>query len=842
MKIRTNVCLYSLILLLCFSGMNVEGQQEEKQIEVLVLNSYNDGFKWSDDILEGINMKFSEEYLDARITVEYLDTKKNTGKQYQKILYEFLEKKYTNKKYDVIIATDDAAYTFIKEKGNEVFKDIPVVFCGITNIEDGENRERNFTAVLEEHDIISTLEIALKLHPEVKNVYVINDTTTTGKAIQLKIEEAKREFEDRLQFYDIGDKPMEEVIEQVKRLDEDSLIFFSLYIRDGENAYFEYDEAIQIVAEVANVPIYGVYEIFLGKGIVGGRLASAFKQGEKAAEYAIEIIKGTNPKDLPILEKTSVSYQFDNIELEEHAIDISKLPADSVVINRVYDERKKILVIHSYHSTMKWVEAIEEGLSKAFSEKNYDIYIEYMDTKRAIYKEYLKAEYDQLVMKHSQNTFDAIIVSDNNAMNFITRFGNSVFQDVPIVFCGISNVQDYEKYMTKNYTGVTESIDIKSTVDIALEQNPLTQKIYIINDVTTTGKANQELLENVLQNKAYGHIEKEYISDMNMSDVIGKMKTLEEKSIVLLLSYTKDRSNNVFSYEEVGHLISTHAIRPVYVVWDFYLGTGVVGGMVSSGFSQGEEVGTIVNRIFEGEKVYNIPIQHTSPNQYMFDVEAMKRFNIRKATLPQGSELINKEEGIIERHSIFILTVILLLISIVMIYIDGRRKLSKSKNKQNELESYALYDQLTGTYTRRQGLYLAKEAVEKGEVVPYTVCFIDIDNLKAVNDQYGHEAGDEMIKSIVYCIGTQTREKDIFFRYGGDEFILVFAEMKEEEAKRRLEQIEKQIEKVNERRPYKVGFSYGCKTHIKGMKLRETIKVADDAMYKYKQKRKRERK
>ena len=89
-------------------------------------------------------------------------------------------------------------------------------------------------------------------------------------------------------------------------------------------------------------------------------------------------------------------------------------------------------------------------------------------------------------------------------------------------------------------------------------------------------------------------------------------------------------------------LITEKCKVPIYGTWDFNLGYGIMGGMLTSGYYQGETAAKMAVRILHGEKVENIPIVMKSPNRYMFDYRQLKRFRLDFSPLPAGSIVINK--------------------------------------------------------------------------------------------------------------------------------------------------------------------------------------------------------
>ena len=87
-------------------------------------------------------------------------------------------------------------------------------------------------------------------------------------------------------------------------------------------------------------------------------------------------------------------------------------------------------------------------------------------------------------------------------------------------------------------------------------------------------------------------------------------------------------------------------------------------------------------------------------------------------------------------------------------------------------------DELTGVLNMRAFTAVAQRVARQALRYshPYTVLMIDCDNLKSVNDRHGHQAGSRLLKMLVQCIQSQSRETDIIARYGGDEFIVLLPE------------------------------------------------------------------
>ncbi len=147
------------------------------------------------------------------------------------------------------------------------------------------------------------------------------------------------------------------------------------------------------------------------------------------------------------------------------------------------------------------------------------------------------------------------------------------------------------------------------------------------------------------------------------------------------------------------------------------------------------------------------------------------------------------------------------------------------------------FDSLTNTYNRRAGMQLLRNILNSDSKshLPLSICFLDINGLKDVNDVLGHQYGDELIVSIANTINKKIHTYDIFMRVGGDEFILVLKNTSPEEAEILWEKITESFKVINEteNRPYNISLSHGIieYTYDDDSRLDEVLIIADAKMY-----------
>ena len=152
------------------------------------------------------------------------------------------------------------------------------------------------------------------------------------------------------------------------------------------------------------------------------------------------------------------------------------------------------------------------------------------------------------------------------------------------------------------------------------------------------------------------------------------------------------------------------------------------------------------------------------------------------------------------------------------------------------IKALAINDELTNQYNRRGFMTLAENRLmlAKRKEETLALLFIDINDMKLINDEYGHNAGDEAITLVANAIQKSTRESDICARIGGDEY-LVLTNTKSQELNSIQTRINDQLKRPRENTTFHVTVSYGMvEINDYDLELKDWIEQADIAMYKNK--------
>lgn len=181
-----------------------------------------------------------------------------------------------------------------------------------------------------------------------------------------------------------------------------------------------------------------------------------------------------------------------------------------------------------------------------------------------------------------------------------------------------------------------------------------------------------------------------------------------------------------------------------------------------------------------------------------------------------------------------------------------KRDLRQRDLKIRELELLITKDPMTGLYNRRGFLEIAekifddikyhkenKNSPRKNVIIDsFAVLFFDVDHFKKINDTYGHEIGDKILKFVAGIIQSKVRTSDFVGRWGGEEMIAALLGAHEHDAAAKAEEIRKAIKsrvKIPGHPEFKVTISIGVAELDHNPTLEDLIKHGDEAMYQAKQ-------
>ena len=289
---------------------------------------------WVDNITKGASDILEIKKNNFALHIENMDTKRHHSKEHYSFLAKLYKNKYSNMKFDLILSSDNNALDFLKKYRNEIFGNVPVSFCGVNNFKPSSlDTYENYTGVTEKFSDIQTIELILNLHPDIKNIYIINDYLKTGRAWQKKMEKNLARFEDKVNIIHNKNLSLKDLQKKIKSLSKDTILLIGVYYADKNNKYITYEKTGEYLLDISPVPVYSLLRFNITQGVIGGKVTSGYYQGAMMAKLGISILQGMEPKSIDIVTQGANKYIFNKQALEKFNIDIKTLPKGSIFIN-----------------------------------------------------------------------------------------------------------------------------------------------------------------------------------------------------------------------------------------------------------------------------------------------------------------------------------------------------------------------------------------------------------------------------------------------------------------------------------------------------------------------------
>jgi len=261
---------------------------------------------------------------------------------------EWYIRKYADRKPDVIITVGPSSLKFMVESHERSFPNTPIVFCGSTQeMLDQLKPDSHFTGVWGVAQPEKTLIAALHLQPDTKHVVVVGGVGTFDQSLEALTKESLRKYESQLEFTYLTNLDMSTLLRRLRLLPSKTIVYHTSITEDAAGAHFiDATQAVPLVANASNAPVFVMDDVDIGHGTVGGNVVSWAADGKVAAGMALRILDGVQPQEMPIVRNNNV-YLFDWRVLRRWGFKESDLPPRSTVIFRefsVWERTRRIWI------------------------------------------------------------------------------------------------------------------------------------------------------------------------------------------------------------------------------------------------------------------------------------------------------------------------------------------------------------------------------------------------------------------------------------------------------------------------------------------------------------------
>ena len=516
----------------------------------------------------------------------------------------------------------------------------------------------------------------------------------------------------------------------------------------------------------------------------------------------------------------------------------------------------RVLIINSWSKELPWQLSVENGIRAELDRRGqpYEIFAEYLDADRFDQDFNHDALSDFLNSKYQTSSINLIIADSLPAVSFLIEHP-SLLPGTPRVYLPDSDFIS-EDGIGENDVVIPVTEDYVSSVNEAIRRSGATQ-LYVVGESFSEGGKNQ--LRRFKQAFSNTDLDIRYLENLSMPQLIEETAKLPPNSAIFYLLVFKDSLGMSYIPYQAANILAKNANAPIFSLWRSLMGSGIVGGYLLSG----ERLGAMAIR-HAFLKAHNISLEPNLSDAYghYLDERQLKKHRISKQALPETTTLLFSAPSFWKTHQLeivltFFLLILLSLLTGILIVVNRKRQRAIQALMQErrlleqrvadrtqalhdakiQAETDARTDVLTGLNNRRafyeHGRFLHEQATRYHNT--YSVLLIDVDLFKEVNDVYGHDVGDRVLKQIANIIRQSIRNSDIPGRIGGDEFAVLLphsAAHKMTEFAERIRSAVAQSSITIDSKAIKLTVSIGiAEFHSAEEMLDGVIKRADVALY-----------
>lgn len=266
---------------------------------------------------------------------ESLDLYRFASPGLEEKLVPLLKEKYRDLKVDVVVAYATAALKFAERYGDEIWPNAPIVFHSVSDarlISTGLGTGTVGVPFLPRFG--ETIDLALKLKPETGRLAIIAGSSPTDEQHLSQVNDVLAPYLDELEIQYLTGLTVEKTLSAVQSLSPDAIVLYTTMFQDSAGMPLVPVEILEMISAVSPVPVFGIFETYLGHGITAGIISGYPAQGRRAGEIINRILAGEALPDIGVQASAPANCMADWQKLDYWDIPQSLLPEGCEVLFR----------------------------------------------------------------------------------------------------------------------------------------------------------------------------------------------------------------------------------------------------------------------------------------------------------------------------------------------------------------------------------------------------------------------------------------------------------------------------------------------------------------------------
>src|SRR5271156_3948930 len=360
-------------------------------------------------------------------------------------------------------------------------------------------------------------------------------------------------------------------------------------------------------------------------------------------------------------------------------------------------DTKNVLILYSFaeRSVTSPPDLLESSL-RARVKSPINVYLEYLESRQFASPGYENAIIENLKEKYSTHQkLDLLLAESYPALQFAVTHRDRLFPNVPIVFFGVDARRIAGQKVWPGVTGVTETVDVRGTINLALHLHPNTSTVAVI--------ANQSEFEDYWLGVVHDALLRDHsdlkevdLVALSTSELLDRVAALPLQTVVLFqrapLDSVRPAMGDYDIVAWVGQRLPTYCIFPTLC-----LSHGGIGGVETAVYQHIALAMQLAGRVLSGERPDNIPVVHDSKLQARVDWRQLQKWHIPESALPPGSIILYRPPSLWESYRKYVIATIsviaaLLLLIAGLLWERARKRKAEAQLRESEKRFHVMAD------------------------------------------------------------------------------------------------------------------------------------------------------
>lgn len=328
----TLIC--TILFLLLRSVMPIEAKEQKRVLIIYAQDKWHPAHELTEKGIHSV-LDLNLTY-DIQLYAEYLDVANFPSSAQTNAAAEYIRTKYAESHIDAIITVYDTALYFMLNNGAPLLPGIPIIASQLpfeTGKKFNSSPLRRFTTgTITGESMSELMQSIFTLTPNAKHIALICGSSISDRDSETVYRQQIERYKDRITLISLNQLTLEEILRRVATLPPNTVVLYGSLFEDAAGKMYVPRDVLPRISLASNAPVFGLYDSYLGYGIVGGSLFSFEEHGKESARLLLRVLAGERPDTIPWSGSHSSIQVFDWRELQRWSIKKSLLPPGSELL------------------------------------------------------------------------------------------------------------------------------------------------------------------------------------------------------------------------------------------------------------------------------------------------------------------------------------------------------------------------------------------------------------------------------------------------------------------------------------------------------------------------------